>query len=125
MLPLHPRTQKYVSDYGIELKSNIQVVEPLGYLDMVRLMSGCNKIATDSGGVQKEAFFLGKPCITMRDQTEWVETVQNGWNVVVGADKTKILRNLQEFNPTEIRKEYFGQGNAAELMIDYIVKYKA
>lgn len=120
VLPLHPRTQKYISDYGITLENHIQVIEPVGYLDMVRLESACSKIVTDSGGVQKEAFFLGKPCITMRDETEWVETVENGWNVLVGADETKIVQAILSFEPTAERKNYFGKGNAAKLILTHL-----
>ena len=79
VLPLHPRTQKYITDYNIQLASNITVIEPVGYLDMVQLEVAATKIVTDSGGVQKEAFFLNKPCITLRDETEWIETIQNGF----------------------------------------------
>lgn len=121
ILPLHPRTQKYLNDYEIALGANIRVIEPVGYLDMVRLETGAKKIVTDSGGVQKEAFFLGKPCITMRDETEWVETVENGWNVIVGADAEKITRAINSFNPTVERKSYFGNGTAARQMADLIL----
>lgn len=120
VLPLHPRTQKYLSDYGIELKSHIKVIEPVGYLDMVRLESASKKIVTDSGGVQKEAYFLAKPCITMRDETEWVETVENGWNVIVGANTEKIKDAIENFNPTNQRKDYFGNGTAALQMVELI-----
>lgn len=121
ILPLHPRTQKYLNDYEIALGANIRVIEPVGYLDMVRLETGAKKIVTDSGGVQKEAFFLGKPCITMRDETEWVETVENGWNVIVGADAEKITRAINSFDPTLERKSYFGNGTAARQMADLIL----
>lgn len=120
VLPLHPRTQKYLKDYDLRLSESIRVIDPIGYLDMVRLEGTCSKIVTDSGGVQKEAFFLGKPCITMRDETEWVETVQNGWNVLVGADEKAIQQAIQGFNPTNERLNYFGNGTAAELMIEAI-----
>jgi len=122
VLPLHPRTLKYLKDYGIELNANIKVIEPVGYLDMVRLEAGAKKIVTDSGGVQKEAYFLAKPCITMRDETEWVETVQNGWNVIVGADTMKIKEAIENFNPTTERKDYFGNGTAALQMVELILQ---
>ncbi len=122
VLPLHPRTQKYLKDYGIQLGDNIRVIEPVGYLDMVRLETAASKIVTDSGGVQKEAFFLGKPCITLRDETEWVETVENGWNVLVGANREEIVNALVHFQPTSSRKDYFGKGNAVELMIKCMLK---
>lgn len=117
ILPLHPRTQKYLLEYGIQLGENIQVIEPVGYLDMVRLEAAASKIVTDSGGVQKEAFFLGKPCVTLRDETEWVETIENGWNILVGAKKDEIIKALTDFYPSSQRKDYFGKGNAVELML--------
>lgn len=124
VLPLHPRTLKYINDYGLKLEDTIRVIDPVGYLDMVRLESTAKKIVTDSGGIQKEAFFLGIPCITMRDETEWVETVNNGWNILVGADKQKIVDAIKNFNPTSERLSYFGVGNASQLMIDLISNYK-
>lgn len=124
VLPLHPRTLKYVKEYGINLGVNIRIIEPVGYLDMVLLESKAKKIVTDSGGIQKEAFFLGVPCITMRDETEWVETVENGWNVIVGADKTKIKEAILNFHPIAERKTYFGEGNAAELMKEILLNIK-
>lgn len=125
IFPMHPRTKKRVEELGIYLGTNVRVIEPLGYLDMIRLMMETSKIVTDSGGIQKEAFFLNKPCITVRDQTEWVETVQNGWNVLVGADKGLIKENLMYFNPSEHKKDYFGKGNTAELIINHIENWKA
>lgn len=89
VLPLHPRTKKYIEDYNLQFNDNIKLIEPVGYLDMITLEMNSQKIVTDSGGVQKEAFFMEKPCVTMRDETEWVETVENGWNVIVGTDKEK------------------------------------
>jgi UDP-GlcNAc3NAcA epimerase len=122
VLPLHPRTQKYIADYGITIGENVRIIEPIGYLDMVQLEATARKIVTDSGGVQKEAFFLGKPCITLRDETEWVETIQNGWNCLVGADKSVICEAIQNFQPTEERKSYFGNGNAATLLVELLQK---
>lgn len=124
VLPIHPRTQKYLADYNMTVKDHIKVIEPVGYLDMVRLESGSKKIVTDSGGVQKEAFFLAKPCITMRDETEWVETVDNGWNIIVGADASKIQNAIEKFDPTQDRKNYFGDGTASLQMVKLIKEYK-
>lgn len=120
ILPLHPRTLKYVTDYGITISEHVRIIEPIGYLDMVRLESAAKKILTDSGGVQKEAFFLGVPCITMRDETEWVETVENGWNFIVGANEDKIKDAILNFHPESPRKDYFGQGDAVGKMIEII-----
>lgn len=113
VLPLHPRTKKCLQVYGIQLADHIQVIDPLGYLDIVMLEASAKKIVTDSGGIQKEAFFLGVPCITLREETEWVETVENSWNVLVGADEQKIVGAIMGFNPREERSDYFGKGNAA------------
>ncbi|KPU45364.1 UDP-2,3-diacetamido-2,3-dideoxy-D-glucuronate 2-epimerase [Oxobacter pfennigii] len=114
ILPLHPRTRKFLGEYGIETSSNIKIIDPVGYLDMIRLESHALKIITDSGGVQKEAFFLKVPCITLRDETEWVETVQNGWNIIVGSNEKKIVDAIKNFTPAMEQKEAFGDGKASE-----------
>lgn len=124
ILPLHPRTKKFMEDYGLKFSSNIDIIEPVGYLDMILLEANSCKILTDSGGVQKEAFFLSKPCITMRDDTEWVETIENGWNVLVGADKDRILDALNNFVPDKPRKDFFGDGKAADRIISIISSNK-
>ena len=79
MLPLHPRTRQAAKQYGLDFGS-IAVIDPVGYLDMVALLDGCTRVLTDSGGLQKEAYFFRKPCITLRNATEWVETIEAGWN---------------------------------------------
>jgi UDP-GlcNAc3NAcA epimerase len=89
---------------------------------MISLEMHAEKIVTDSGGVQKEAFFMEKPCITMRDETEWIETVENGWNVVVGTDKNKILNSIVNFVPTEPQKDIFGDGKASNKILEIIEK---
>ncbi|HEY8892356.1 MAG TPA: UDP-N-acetylglucosamine 2-epimerase (non-hydrolyzing) [Clostridium sp.] len=122
VLPLHPRTKKYMDDYGLVFKNNIKIIEPVGYLDMISLEMHCKKIVTDSGGVQKEAFFMNKPCITMRDETEWVETVENGWNIIVGTDKAKILDGIVNFKPNKAQQDIFGDGHAAEKILKIINK---
>ena len=90
ILPLHPRTANILKREGMSA-DNVKIIEPVGYLEMVYLLEHCKLVMTDSGGLQKEAFFFNKPCITLRDETEWVELVSNGFNTIVGADKTKIL----------------------------------
>jgi UDP-GlcNAc3NAcA epimerase len=122
ILPLHPRTKKYIEDYGLKFNNNIHVIDPVGYLEMIDLEMNAEKIVTDSGGVQKEAFFMHKPCITMRDETEWVETVQNGWNVIVGTSKIKILDNIINFEPKEKQRDIFGDGKASEKILDILSK---
>lgn len=93
VFPVHPRTRKYLQEYGLlaSLPENIILIKPLGYLDMIRLMGSAKKILTDSGGMQKEAYMLGVPCITLRENTEWVETLEGGWNMLAGSDEKKIL----------------------------------
>lgn len=117
VLPLHPRTKKYITDYGLNFNDNIKVIDPVGYLEMINLEMNSEKIVTDSGGVQKEAFFMSKPCITMRDETEWVETVENGWNRIVGTDKNKILDSIVNFYPEKKQQNIFGDGNASEKIL--------
>lgn len=116
VLPLHPRTHKFIKDYGLTINDNIKIIAPVGYLDMINLENNSQKIVTDSGGVQKEAYFLQKPCITMRDETEWIETVENGWNTIVGSNKEKILDAIINFNPKGEQKMVFGHGNAADII---------
>ena len=115
VFPVHPRTRKYLEQYGLlaEMPENVQVVEPLGYIDMIRLMAHAKKILTDSGGIQKEAYMLGVPCITLRENTEWVETVEAGWNVLVGAGREGIVDAIQSFSPGSRQKDIFGDGNAS------------
>lgn len=119
LLPLHPRTRKKIDEvlFGCHLLNRIRLLEPLGYFQMQRLESGAKMILTDSGGVQKEAFFHGVPCITLRNETEWAETLENGWNQLVGVDCKKILAATEKI--TEVRKpsRSFGNGQAAEKIV--------
>jgi UDP-N-acetylglucosamine 2-epimerase len=114
VFPVHPRTEKYLKQYGLwgKLCENVKIIPPLGYLEMLKLMAHSRKILTDSGGVQKEAYMLGVPCITMRENTEWVETVDEGWNVLVGVDYEKIKNAIFNFEGAEIKGDVFGTGNA-------------
>ena len=104
-----------------ELDESIQIIKPVGYLDMLLLEKNARKILTDSGGVQKEAYMLQTPCITMRDETEWVETVDDGWNQLVGTNKNKIIDAAREFEPKRRQRDVFGTGNASRKMIDLII----
>lgn len=120
ILPLHPRTKKYIENYGIIIGDNIKVIEPIGYLDMIQLEANSRKIITDSGGMQKEAYFMKKICITIRDETEWVETVESGWNIIVGANKYKILEAITNTISGKKYTQLFGDGKAALKIIDII-----
>jgi UDP-GlcNAc3NAcA epimerase len=116
IFPMHPRMKAIFQKRGLsallEKAGRVKVIEPVGFLDMIALEGNAKKIITDSGGVQKEAFFLKKPCITMRDETEWTETVKDGYNVITGADKTKIADAILNFEPTHEPGNYFGDGRA-------------
>lgn len=115
VFPCHPRAEKYLRQFGLWdfLTRNVQVIKPVGYLDMLMLEKNASKILTDSGGVQKEAYLLKVPCITLRDETEWVETVEDGWNVLAGADGEKITRLAREFQPGNEQRNVFGPGDAS------------
>jgi len=115
LFPIHPRTRKMLELYGLRdrLPENILATEPLGYLDMLEAMACAGKVLTDSGGVQKEAYLLGVPCITLRETTEWVETVQDGWNVLVGADRERIGDAVRNFAPKKERSMIFGEVGAS------------
>jgi UDP-N-acetylglucosamine 2-epimerase (non-hydrolysing) len=116
VFPIHPRTMGNLKNNNLadKLPKNIIPVEPLGYLDMVQLMSYARKIITDSGGIQKEAYILHVPCITVRDTTEWVETVEDGWNILVGTDKERIVNAIKEFEPAGPQSDRYGDGHASE-----------
>jgi UDP-GlcNAc3NAcA epimerase len=120
VFPVHPRTRKYLLDYGLweRMPGNVRVIEPLGYLDMIRLMANAEKILTDSGGIQKEAYVLGVPCITLRENTEWVETVEAGWNVLVGAEREKIADAILRFAPEIPRRALYGSGDAGRRIVE-------
>jgi UDP-N-acetylglucosamine 2-epimerase (non-hydrolysing) len=116
ILPLHPRTEASLKEYGLweYANENIKLVEPLEYLDFVCLMDTAERIVTDSGGIQKEAFFLDTFCVTMRDETEWTETVDAGWNTLVGADRDTISAALDRDWERPVEKpEPYGDGNAS------------
>jgi UDP-GlcNAc3NAcA epimerase len=121
VFPIHPRTKNLIVKYQLtSLLEKLIVIEPVSYLEMAKLQMHANMILTDSGGVQKEAFFHKVPCITLRDETEWVETVTLGWNQLVGADGDKIVRAYQSNNERINTYTPYGEGNAAASMINSI-----
>jgi UDP-GlcNAc3NAcA epimerase len=124
VFPCHPRTEKYLKDFGLwdDLMGRINVIKPVGYLDMLLLEKNARKIITDSGGVQKEAYLLGVPCITLRDETEWVETVDDGWNVLVGPNQEKIVSAARSFEPGHERADVFGKGDASIKIVELVDK---
>ena len=114
IFPLHPRTRKMLETFSISLPPNVFAIEPVGYLEMLALEENADCILTDSGGIQKEAYWLGVRCITLRDETEWVETVQSGWNILAGCDDARIRDAFQNWHPSGARSPIYGDGHAAE-----------
>ncbi|HYO50815.1 MAG TPA: UDP-N-acetylglucosamine 2-epimerase (non-hydrolyzing) [Chloroflexia bacterium] len=114
VFPVHPRTLKALYNAGIRPGDNIMQIEPVSYLDMIALEKHARKILTDSGGVQKEALWFGVPCITMRDETEWVETVECGWNTLTGTNPARILEATHAPRPHGTPPQIYGDGKAAE-----------
>ena len=123
VLPLHPRTRKLIQNLGINLRA--KVLDPVGYYDMISLLDGAGIVLTDSGGLQKEAYFFKKPCVTMRDQTEWIELIEEGVNVLTGANGDKIIAEVENMmgRNHSFGKELYGNGHSAELIVDEILQY--
>ena len=144
ILPLHPRTNKYLSELNeqsqsFHLHSNLTLIDPVGYLDMISLEQDACAIFTDSGGVQKEAYLMGVPCVTLRPETEWVETVKAGWNALCDADSDKILNTwkklkgfdgvqppflncIEKSKHSKVSINYYGDGHASEKIVVTILK---
>jgi UDP-GlcNAc3NAcA epimerase len=122
VFPVHPRTRKYLQEYGLwdRIPNGIICTEPLGYLDMIRLMADAGKVITDSWGIQKEAYIMGVPCITLRENTEWVETVDECWNVLAGVDEEKILTGIWKSSPKSPLRGAFGSPGASRRIVDFL-----
>lgn len=121
ILPLHPRTRKILSERK-SLLSNIKIIDPVSYLDMIMLEKNCQAIITDSGGVQKEAYFFHRPCITVRNETEWVELVNANVNFLAGASKKRIVKtfNFLQNAKLDFSYEFYGNGKAGEKIIKFL-----
>jgi UDP-N-acetylglucosamine 2-epimerase (non-hydrolysing)/UDP-GlcNAc3NAcA epimerase len=123
IFPVHPRTRARLEAAGLtDQLGEVRLVQPLGYLDFLKLARHARAVLTDSGGVQKEAYLLGVPCVTLRDTTEWVETVESGWNVLVDLDRDAAIAALERNRPAE-RPELYGGGHAAERVCDVLGAY--
>lgn len=121
IFPAHPRTQKIISEGGYTIGTHVHLINPVGYLDMVTLTQAARLVLTDSGGLQKEAYWLGVPCVTMRDETEWVETVAAGWNVLTGASTNRIVEAARSFRRSDARPALYGDGRAAQKCVDLLL----
>jgi len=124
ILPLHPRTKKILQESDFDT-SNLTIIDPVGYLNMVWLIDHCELVMTDSGGLQKEAYFFGKPCVTLRDETEWVELIDVGSNVLVGADKSKIMNAFDSrvsFDMENFSLDLYGAGKASERIVTEMLR---
>ncbi len=122
IFPLHPRTRKSLAAWGLTVPANVEVRDAVTYTEMLTLERGATAIATDSGGVQREAYLWGVPCITMREETEWIETVSTGWNTLVGVDAEQFRGALAKPSP-QSRPPIFGDGNAAERIAELTVAH--
>jgi UDP-GlcNAc3NAcA epimerase len=123
IIPLHPRTRKAINQNNLTI--NADVIEPVGYFDMLALIKNSSLIMTDSGGLQKEACFFKKPCITLRDETEWIELVEEGFNEIVGSDSNKIKESYYKvpLRKCDYNKNLYGSGNASTVIVDMLKKY--
>jgi UDP-GlcNAc3NAcA epimerase len=124
---VHPRTREALKRAGLEEKlaesSNVLTTSPVGYLDMLSLQKNAHAVVTDSGGMQKEAYLLGVRCITLREETEWVETVEDGWNKLVGTEVRRALEAIESFRPVSPRSDRFGKGDASVRVASILQRY--
>jgi len=128
IFPIHPRTEKHLKQFGLfnKLKNapNIKLIPPVGYLDSISLTKNAKKVLTDSGGLQKEAYFSKVPCITLDEATGWPETVEVEWNILVGTNKRKIIEAVKQFEPKGKQKNIFGSGRAREKITSIISRFE-
>jgi UDP-N-acetylglucosamine 2-epimerase (non-hydrolysing) len=128
VFPIHPRTANILKEKNLydRLKEckNVELIQPVSYIDFIKLMQNAKKIITDSGGAQKEAYLLAVPCITIRKNTEWIETVNNGWNILTGIDTKKIVEATRDWMPLPTNsqlKPIFGDGQTSMIIKDLII----
>jgi len=123
VFPIHPRTEKQLKKFKLKIENcKLKIISPVGYLDMLILEKNAKKILTDSGGVQKEAYWSKVPCITLMEGTGWPETVKAGWNILVGIDKEKIIEAIKKFNLKTKQYNYFGNGKSAKKIVKILTK---
>jgi len=125
VLPLHPRTREKLTGLDVSLSPDVSVIEPVGYLNMVWLIDNCKLVMTDSGGLQKEAFFFSKPCITLRDETEWVELVDNNFNILVGSNQERIVHAYKSHTfSTNFDLDLYGLGLASNKIVKNLIDHE-
>ncbi len=122
--PVHPRTSKRLNEFGVAVPKSIELLPPLGYLEMLSLLSDAKAVLTDSGGLQKEAFWLRKPCITLRSETEWVETTRGGWNTVADLDADRAKQALSQ-PPGGEQETPYGRGEAGKTIVALLRDWRA
>jgi UDP-N-acetylglucosamine 2-epimerase len=127
VLPLHPRTKKRMESYHFLSKfKNIKFIDPVSYLDMLKLEKKAKAILTDSGGVQKEAYWLRVPCFTLREETEWVETIKSGWNVLTGTNAKRIVEevgHLEKRRKHPKGRKIYGDGKASQKIVRILMRH--
>ncbi|MBI3243359.1 MAG: UDP-N-acetylglucosamine 2-epimerase (non-hydrolyzing) [Chloroflexi bacterium] len=124
VFPAHPRTRNMLAQLDLKFADHVKLIEPVGYFDMMMLEESARLIATDSGGVQREAYFMSKPCLTLRDETEWTETVEAGWNKLVGAETGRIVEAWFSFAPPADQPPIFGDGAAGQKIAKILTEEK-
>ena len=125
VFPAHPRVKAAMASSGLRPGANVTVADPLGYASMIALARHSRAVLTDSGGLQKEAYWLGVPCVTMRDETEWVETVASGWNTLTGADRSRIRAAVDRLDVPDSRPHLYGDGSAAAAIVHRLERINA
>jgi UDP-N-acetylglucosamine 2-epimerase len=120
IFPIHPRARKAIAKLDFRIEPHVRLIEPLGYIEMVALARSARLVVTDSGGLQKEAYWLGVPCLTLREETEWVETVDAGWNSLVGSESMRIVDAVKSFSPPSARPSLYGSGRAAAEFVEVL-----
>jgi UDP-GlcNAc3NAcA epimerase len=123
VIPVHPRTNKVISDFELDIPNNIHMIPPVGYFEMLYMLNHCSYVLTDSGGLQKEAFFAGKKCFTLREQTEWVETLSNNWNTLLDPSQD-FMEKINISEVPRIKQNHFGKGNTGEEILNILINGK-